>query len=119
MKIGRPSNEIVRLIRAFGHSAEGLKAACTEPAFRVELALAGLLIPVAFLLEISRSEKALLVGSVCFVLAVELLNTGIEAAINRVSSEWHPLSKRAKDVGSAAVLAALINAGLIWLIVLW
>jgi diacylglycerol kinase (ATP) len=114
----KPSSEIVRLIRAFGYSCEGLRAAFRQPAFRVEMFAAIILIPAALLLNDHAVERALLIGSVLLVLIVELLNTGIEAAIDRISLERHPLSKVAKDAGSAAVLLSLINAGILWLLIL-
>ena len=85
-----------------------------ESAFRQELTLFVLLTPVAFLLPISYLEKALLVASLLMVLVVELLNSSVEAAIDRISFEHHDLSKRAKDFGSAAVMLALLIAVLMW-----
>ena len=85
-----------------------------ESAFRQELTLFVLLTPVAFLLPISFFEKALLVASLLMVLVVELLNSSVEAAIDRISFEHHDLSKRAKDFGSAAVMLALLIAVLMW-----
>lgn len=111
-------NEIRRLAAAFGHSFDGLKVAFTHPAFRTECFAAFIMLPLSFIIGHTAPEKALLAGSVLLVLIVELLNTGIEAAIDRISTERNPLSKFAKDVGSAAVLLSLANAGLVWLIVL-
>jgi diacylglycerol kinase (ATP) len=85
-----------------------------ESAFRQELTLFVLLTPVAFLLPISHLEKALLISSLLMVLVVELLNSSVEAAIDRISFEHHDLSKRAKDFGSAAVMLALFIAVLMW-----
>lgn len=85
-----------------------------ESAFRQELTLFGLLTPVAFLLPISLLEKALLVSSLVMVLVIELLNSSVEAAIDRISFEHHDLSKRAKDFGSAAVMLALLVSTLLW-----
>ena len=85
-----------------------------ESAFRQELTLFVLLTPVAFLLPISYLEKALLVASLLMVLVVELLNSSVEAAIDRISFEHHDLSKRAKDFGSAAVMLALFITVLMW-----
>ena len=85
-----------------------------ESAFRQELTLFVLLTPVAFLLPISYLEKALLIASLLMVLVVELLNSSVEAAIDRISFEHHDLSKRAKDFGSAAVMLALFIAVLMW-----
>ena len=85
-----------------------------ESAFRQELTLLVLLTPVAYLLPISHLEKALLISSLIMVLVVELLNSSVEAAIDRISFEHHDLSKRAKDFGSAAVMLALFIAVLMW-----
>lgn len=118
MSASRPFNEITRLKAAFGYSLQGLKAAYVHPAFRTEIWVACVMIPLALLLGDSGVEYALLTGSVFLVLIIELLNTSIETAIDRISSELHPLSKFAKDAGSAAVLLSLINAGAIWLFIL-
>jgi diacylglycerol kinase (ATP) len=85
-----------------------------ESAFRQELSLFALLTPVAFFLPIGHLEKALLVSSLIMVLVVELLNSSVEAAIDRISFEHHDLSKRAKDFGSAAVMLTLLIALLMW-----
>ena len=85
-----------------------------ESAFRQELTLFVLLTPVAFFLPIAHLDKALLVSSLILVLVVELLNSSVEAAIDRISFEHHDLSKRAKDFGSAAVMLALLIAVLLW-----
>jgi diacylglycerol kinase (ATP) len=85
-----------------------------ESAFRQELTLFALLTPIAFLLPITLVEKALLISSLAMVLVIELLNSSVEAAIDRISFEHHDLSKRAKDFGSAAVMLALLVAALLW-----
>ena len=85
-----------------------------ESAFRQELTLLIILTPIALLLSVSYLEKALLIGSLLMVLAIELLNSSVEAAIDRISFEHHDLSKRAKDFGSAAVMLALIIAIMMW-----
>ena len=108
-----------RVWHATGYSIEGLKAGWGETAFRQEAMAAFVLLPAAFWLGRSWVETALLAGSVLFVMVVELLNTGIEAAIDRICPEWHDLSKRAKDMGSAAVLLSLVLAGGIWLSALY
>jgi diacylglycerol kinase (ATP) len=111
---------VVRLWHAFLNSCAGLSAAFrNESAFRQEVLLAALLIPVAFALDVTRLERAALVATVLLLLIVELLNAGIETAIDRISFELHPLSKRAKDMGSAAVLLALALLALVWVSVLW
>ena len=108
-----------RVWNAFNYSLSGLHAAyLNEDAFRQESLLAALLIPVALLLPASGTGRALMIGSVLLVLIVELLNSAIEAAIDRISLDRHRLSKRAKDIGSAAVLIALINVLATWALVL-
>ncbi|QWD63697.1 diacylglycerol kinase [Polynucleobacter sp. MWH-UH2A] len=107
---------LVRAVRAAKNSWCGLVYAFQEEsAFRQELTLLVLLTPVALALSISYLEKALLISSLLMVLAIELLNSSVEAAIDRISFEHHDLSKRAKDFGSAAVMLALLIALLIWL----
>lgn len=104
-----------RVRRAMGHSISGLATAIRhESAFRQEVALAVLMLPAACWLGRGWTEVALLGGSVLLVLIVELLNSAVEAAIDRVSYDWHDLSKRAKDLGSAAVLLSLLLCGGIW-----
>ena len=110
---------LTRLRNAFFYSMAGLAAAYrNEDAFRQELRLAALLIPLALWLPASGTGKALMIASVLLVLIVELLNSAIEAAVDRVSLDRHHLAKRAKDIGSAAVLLALVNVVLVWLCVL-
>jgi diacylglycerol kinase (ATP) len=105
-----------RLINAVRYSADGFRAAWEqEDAFRQEVLLAAVMIPIALVLPVTLVERLLLVGSVCLVLIVELLNTAIEAAIDRHSYEINPLAKTAKDVGSAAVMLALALALITWL----
>lgn len=109
-----------RVIRATGYSMAGLVSAYRgESAFRQEFWVAVALVPLAFWLGRGWVEVALLVGSVLLVLIVELLNSGIEAAIDRVSLELHDLSKRAKDLASAAVFVSLLLCAGIWLTALW
>ncbi len=109
-----------RVIRATGYSFAGLASAYRgESAFRQEFWLAVLLLPLAFWVGRSWVEVALLAGSVLLVLIVELLNSGIEAAIDRVSFEIHDLSKRAKDLASAAVFLSLLLCAGIWVAALW
>jgi diacylglycerol kinase (ATP) len=108
-----------RVLNAFGYSMAGLRAAYTcEDAFRQEVWLAVLLIPTALLLPLSGLAKALMIGSILLVLVVELLNSAVEAAVDRVGLENHRLAKRAKDIGSAAVLMALCNVFSVWSCVL-
>ena len=103
-----------RIWHAAGYSLAGLRAGWGETAFRQEAIAAIVLVPLAFWLANNWVEFALLAGSVVLVLVVELLNTGIETAIDRIGPEWHALSKRAKDMGSAAVLLSLLMAAAIW-----
>jgi diacylglycerol kinase (ATP) len=108
-----------RLVNATRYSLDGLVAAWRhENAFRQELVLATVLTPIAFVLPLPAAEKVLLIGSLLLVLIVELLNTGIEAAVDRDSTEIDPLGKRAKDYGSAAVMLALLVAALTWVTIL-
>jgi diacylglycerol kinase (ATP) len=108
-----------RIWNAFFYSIDGLKAALQhEHAFRQEVVLAAVLIPLALWLPASGVGKAVMIGSVLLVLIVELLNSGVEAVVDRVSLENHILAKRAKDVGSAAVMLALVNAAVVWGLVL-
>jgi diacylglycerol kinase (ATP) len=111
---------LARILAAFRYSWAGLSSTFRhEEAFRQELLAALVLVPLALWLTADGVERALLIGSLFLVLIVELLNSGIEAAIDRFGGETHPLSARAKDMGSAAVLLAIVNAALIWLLVLW
>jgi diacylglycerol kinase (ATP) len=108
-----------RLINAVGYSMNGLATAFrVEDAFRQEVLLAAVLIPLALWLELSGIERAMLIASVMLVLVVELLNSAVEATVDRVSLDSHSLAKRAKDIGSAAVFVALLNAAAIWALVL-
>ena len=97
-----------RVAHAFGYSLAGLRAGWDETAFRQEAIASAILLPTAVWLGQTWVEVVLLAGSVVMVLIIELLNTGIETAIDRIGPEWHDLSKRAKDMGSAAVLLSLL-----------
>ena len=108
-----------RVWHATGYSLEGLRAGWTETAFRQEAIAATVLVPLACWLGQNWVESALLAGSVIAVLVVELLNTGIETAMDRIGPEWNHLSKRAKDMGSAAVLLSLLTCITIWGAALW
>jgi diacylglycerol kinase (ATP) len=103
-----------RMWHATGFSIAGLRAGWEEAAFRLEACLAFVMVPLAFWLGRSWVEVALLAGSVLLVLIVELLNTAVESAIDRIGLERHVLSKRAKDMGSAAVMLSLLIAAGIW-----
>jgi diacylglycerol kinase (ATP) len=113
------ATSVRRLLNAARFSLEGLRSALSESAFRLELSLAAVLIPLGLVLGRTGVERALLVASVLLVLVVELLNSATEAAVDRISLEEHPLAKRAKDIGSAAVMMALGNFAVVWLLVLF
>ena len=108
-----------RLWHATGYSLDGLRAGWGEAAFRQEALAAVVLLPLAFWLGRTWVEVSLLAGTVLILMIVELLNTGIETAIDRIGPEWHDLSKRAKDMGSAAVLLSLIMCIGVWSAALW
>ena len=109
-----------RVWRATINSRNGLTFAFrSEQAFREEVVALALAVPLAFAIGATAMRSIELIGVVLLVMVVELLNTGIEAAIDRIGPEWHALSKRAKDMGSAAVLLALLLAGGIWSAALW
>ena len=106
---------VTRIIKAAGYSAKGFRAAWKyESAFRQEVVLTATLIPLAFLLGRNPVEVGLLIASLLLVVIVELLNSGIEALVDRVGDEPHQLSGRAKDLGSAAVFVALILTLVLW-----
>lgn len=108
-----------RLLNATRYSLHGLVSAFRhEDAFRQEVLLAAILIPIALVLDVGGTGKALMIASVLLVLIVELLNSAIEAAVDRISFDQHRLSKRAKDIGSAAVALGLLNVAVVWLLVL-
>ena len=122
MTLPRPHKSrtgLSRVWHAGGYSWAGLRTGWTEAAFRQELILAIVLIPTAFWLGRDWVQVALLVGSVVGVLVVELLNTAIEAVVDRIGPERHELSRQAKDLGSAAVLLSLLLAAGIWGAALW
>jgi len=108
-----------RLINATRYSFDGIAAAFRhEDAFRTELALCAVLAPIGLWLGENGIERALLIGSLFLVLIVELLNSAVEAAVDRISFDEHRLAKRAKDIGSAAVMLSLVAAASVWLLVL-
>lgn len=111
---------IKRIINATGYSIRGLSAAFKhESAFRQELALAVILAPVAIYAGQTNVERSILIGSLLLVLIVELLNSSIEAIVDRVGHEHHELSGQAKDIGSAAVFVSLANVVIIWVIIIF
>lgn len=108
-----------RIFNAAGYSFDGLRAAFVgEAAFRQLVLLNVVLLPLSFMLQVSRVERALLIAVCLLALIVELLNSAIEAAIDRISLERHPLSKNAKDMGSAAQFVALSMIALVWAVIL-
>ena len=110
---------ISRLFRAFGWSISGLKAAfLQEAAFRQELLLCVILAPLGFYFGETGLEKAMLLGSLMLVLIVELLNSAVEATVDRISKDKHNLAGQAKDMGSAAVFLSLLNAAMVWVLIL-
>lgn len=125
MKTHEPANAqkqrtgLSRMWHALGYSLAGLHAGWGETAFRQEALASLVMLPLAFWLGRSWVEVAMLAGSVILVMVVELLNTGIETAIDRIGPEWHDLSKRAKDMGSAAVLLSLLLCAGVWAAAIW
>lgn len=120
--MGKPANNtgLCRLINATRFSWLGLCAAARhEAAFRQELAASVVIVPLALWLGQSGIERALLLAVWLLVLITELLNSSIEAVVDRFGGEYHELSGRAKDIGSAAVLVALLNAAIVWGLLLW
>ncbi len=116
---GQPASGVARLVRAFCFSMQGLASAWkNEAAFRQEVALSFIILPPGLWYADTGIERALLFGSVLLILMVELLNSAVEATIDRISPDFHQLSKNAKDFGSAAVLLSLVNGGLIWSFIL-
>ena len=109
-----------RILNALLYSFDGIKAAFRhEAGFRQEVLLASVLIPVALTLSVEGTGKAMMIGSILLVLVVELLNSAVEAVVDRISLERHELSKRAKDMGSAAVFISLANVVVVWALVLF
>jgi diacylglycerol kinase (ATP) len=118
-RVGKPKKPmLLRLWHAWGYSLAGVRAAWRhEAAFREEIVLFIILAPASFWVGDSTVERALLLGSLFLILIIELLNSAIEAAVDRLGDEYHLLSGRAKDLGSAAVLIALANAFCIWMLI--
>ena len=111
---------IAHMVRALVWSLKGLLAAVRhEAAFRQELLAVAVLVPAGIVLGKTGTERALLVGCLFVVLVVELLNSALEAVVNRVGLEDHPLSGRAKDLGSAAVFLSICTVAVVWLLILW
>ncbi|HHC72466.1 MAG TPA: diacylglycerol kinase [Thiotrichales bacterium] len=118
MKPGRTG--LSRILHAAGYSWKGLVAACRhEAAFRQELLLALVMAPAAFWLGQGAVERAVLIGSLLVVLVTELLNSALEAVVDRIGDEWNELAGRAKDMGSAAVFVSLALVVIVWGLLLW
>ncbi|MEJ6078464.1 diacylglycerol kinase [Vibrio sp. 1-Bac 57] len=111
---------IKRIFLAFGYSLKGIKSAFKyEAAFRQEVLLAIILIPIALLVDVTKVERILLISPVILVLIFEIINSAIEAVVDRIGSEFHELSGRAKDMGSSAVLIGLLLTAYIWIEILF
>jgi diacylglycerol kinase (ATP) len=111
---------VQRLIRAFGYSWQGLRAVwASEAAFRLEIITAIPMTALALWLPVTPGERAVLLLTLFIILLAEILNSAIEVLVDRISPEQHPLSGKAKDIGSAAVLMALVGAALVWATILW
>ena len=109
-----------RILNAARYSFEGFAAALRhEHAFRQELVAVAIFAPLGWVLGTNGTQRALLIGSLVLVLTVELLNAAVEAVVDRVSLERHDLAKRAKDLGSAAVMLSIVNAAIVWVMVLF
>jgi len=119
MTAGNSIYNLARVWRAFGYSLAGFRTAWKQAAFRQEVMLSFILVPLGAWLGETGMERALLIGSVLLVLVVELVNTAIELTVDRIGSERHALSGQAKDLGSAAVLVAILITAVTWALVLW
>lgn len=112
--------ELIRLVKAAGYSMAGIMAALRhEPGFILECVVSVILIPIAIFSSVALLGKLLMIGSLLLILIIELINSAIEATVDRISLEKHELAKRAKDMASAAVLVGVINATVIWTALLW
>jgi len=108
-----------RILKAFVYSYDGFKAILkSEPAFRQELVLVAVLAPLSLRFDVSTASHAIMIFSLFFILFAEMVNTAIEVVIDRISPDVHPLSKKAKDIGSLMVLLAFINVFVIWAVIL-
>jgi diacylglycerol kinase (ATP) len=109
-----------RIYRALIHSCHGLRATwISEPAFRLDVWIVAVAVGIALLVPVTPGERALLILAAFLILGAELVNTAIESTINRIGPEIHPLSKKAKDIGSAVVFVSFFQALVVWVIVLW
>lgn len=120
MTAGRSATGLLRIVRAVGYTSQGLRAAWRhEEAFRQELIVAVCLLPIIVLAPMDRFERLALLASLLLVLIVELLNSAIEAVVDRISPEQHELSGRAKDMGSAAAFLSQLLAAVVWIVILY
>lgn len=111
---------LTRMLNALRYSCDGIRATWkNEAAFREEIVLAIVTIPLAIYLGRTGTERALMIASIVLILIVEILNSAVEAVVDKASPEKSELAKRAKDMGSAAVLLSLINAAAVWICILW
>lgn len=109
-----------RILKAFVYSYDGFKAIfASEPAFRQDLCVVAVLLPISLQFDVSTASHAIMIFSLFFILFAEMVNTAIEVAIDRISTKTHPLSKKAKDIGSLMVLLSFINAFVIWAVILF
>jgi diacylglycerol kinase (ATP) len=119
-KVPDKASGITRILRAFGYTFDGLKATFkSEAAFRQELLSCIILIPLALYYGPNGTAKAMMIGSLILVLVIEIINSAIEAVVNRHGTEWNAYAKHAKDAGSAAVFVACCNVGVVWLLCLF
>jgi len=119
-KVPDKASGITRILRAFGYTFDGLRATFkSEAAFRQELFASLILIPVALYYGPNGTAKAMMIGSLLVVLVAEIINSAIEAVVNRFGPEWNAYAKHAKDAGSAAVFVACCNVGVVWLLCLF
>ena len=110
---------LMRILKAFVYSYDGVTAIIkSEPAFRQDLCVFAVFTPLSFILNVSSAERALMIFALFFILFAEAVNTAVETCINRISTDFHPLSKKAKDIGSFTVLLAFLNAIIIWAVIL-
>ena len=119
--MGKPGNKgLTRIIKAFGFSVKGFRAAWIhEEAFRQEVLLALILLPLSFFVAVNASQLAILLLTLFIVLITEILNSAVEAVVDRVSDEHHKLAGRAKDMGSAAVVLSLTMTAVIWGVIIY
>ena len=109
---------LTRILKAFVYSYDGFKVLLNEPAFKQELCVFFVFTTLSFVFDVSSAERALMIFALFFILCAEAVNTAVEVCINRISTEIHPLSKKAKDIGSFVVLLSFVNAIVVWMVIL-